>query len=100
MGRVFRCCPVSLVGPVPPLFEARPLLRAEHAFHLSVDLDFFPDEITPGGCAPCAFRHSPVPHSSDRDCPGRCSCDPYLTASAVCHSAALVVARAAWDGRL
>jgi hypothetical protein len=38
VGRVFRRCPTSFVSPVPPLFETKPVLRAEHAFHLSVDL--------------------------------------------------------------
>src|ERR1700730_2257670 len=95
MGRVFRRCPHGPVCPVPPLFETKPVLRAEHAFHLSVNLDLFSDEITSGVGAICAPGHSTISHSSDRNCPGRCSCDLYITASTIRASAALVLARAA-----
>ena len=100
MGCVFLRCPARHVRPVPPLFETKPVLRAEHAFHLSVNLDFFSDEIAPGIGVLCAPGHSTISRSSDRDCSGRCSCDLYITAATVCVPAALVMARVAGDYRL
>src|SRR5207237_8242716 len=58
------------------------------------------DEIISGECALCRPGHSIISHSSNRDCPGGCSRDPYVAASAVCGSAALVVARATGNCRV
>src|SRR6266487_352398 len=46
MGCVLHRWHPAFIGAVPPVFETKPVLLAEHAFYLLADLDLFPNEIS------------------------------------------------------
>ena len=80
---------------VPPLREAMPLLRAQHALNLLVVLDFFQNEIRSRLHALCIGVRSFVSHSSVRTRARFCARQLELGLSTVRGSATLALVRSA-----
>src|SRR5436305_5046040 len=73
-GRFLRSSPDAVFGPISPLCERSALLRAQHAVHLWIDFDLFPDEIGTRVDPLCGSCRSVVPQSSDWRGRSNCAC--------------------------